>query len=180
MFPVVEHARGRDGVFRLLFACKEIAIQIRRKQQRLCLLQCGVFLPQARVELIDRVKRHGRDARARKQRLLRHDGMNRRHPRFRSVAIAARVTQQRAVVIEQAKVHTPRVDAEAIRLPSLVLELEKRFLQVSIEPQRVPVIQPVLLDHGVVKPVHLRQRHARSIERAQHRPPVGCTQVECE
>ena len=176
---VIEHGGRRHGVFRLLFARQEVAQKIGHEQKRLRRLQCRVVLQLAAVELIDGVEIHGRDARAGKERRKINGLPDGLHIRIDRVSIRTGIGEQVAVLVEQAVVHAPSVDADAVKLPNVrVFERQKALLQLVVEIRQIPVEHAVHLNIVVFKPVQLAHRDLLAIELAENGTPVACTEIK--
>ena len=176
---VIEHGGRCLGVFRLLFARQEVAQKIGHEQKRLRVCKRRVVLQLAAVELIDGVEIHGRDARAGKERRKINGLPDGLHIRIDRVSIRTGIGEQVAVLVEQAVVHAPSVDADAVKLPNVrVFERQKPLLQLAIQIRQIPVEHAVHLDIVVLKPVQLAHRDLLAIELAENGTPVACTEIK--
>ena len=158
---------------------QEVAQKIGHEQKRLRCRQRRVVLLLSAVELIDGVEVHGRDARAGKERReidRLPDGL---HIRVDRVSIRTGIGEQVAVLVEQAVVHAPSVDADAVKLPNVrVFERQKAMLQLAIQIRQIPVEHAVHLDIVVFKPVQLAHRDLLAVELAENGAPVACTEIK--
>ena len=176
---VIEHGGRRLGVFRLLFARQEVAQKIGHKQQRFRVCKRRVVLQLAAVELIDGVEVHRRDARAGKERRKINGLPDGLHIRIDRVSVRTGIGEQVAVLVEQAVVHAPSVDADAVKLPNVrVFERQKALLQLAIQIRQIPVEHTVHFDIVVFKPVQLAHRDLLAIELAENGAPVACTEIK--
>ena len=176
---VIEHGGRRLGVFRLLFARQEVAQKIGHEQQRFRVCKRRVVLQLAAVELIDGVEVHGRDARAGKERRKINGLPDGLHIRIDRVSIRTGIGEQVAVLVEQAVVHAPSVDADAVKLLNVrVFERQKSLLELVVEIRQIPVEHTVHFDIVVLKPVQLAHGQLFAVELAENGAPVACTEVE--
>ena len=84
-----------------------------------------------------------------------------------------------AVLVEQAVVHAPSVDADAVKLPNVrVFERQKPLLELVVEIRQIPVEYAVHLDIVVFKPVQLTHRDLLAVELAENGTPVACTEIK--
>ena len=176
---VIEHGGRRLGVFRLLFSRQEVAQQIRHEQKRLRRLQRRVALLLSAVELIDGVEVHRRNASTGKERRKINGLPDGLHIRIDRVSIRTGIGEQVAVLVEQAVVHAPSVDADAVQLSNVrVFERQKALLQLAIQIRQIPVEHTVHFDIVVFKPVQLAHRDLLAIELAENGTPVACTEIK--
>ena len=176
---VIEHGGRRLGVFRLLFSRQEVAQQIRHEQKRLRRLQRRVALLLSAVELIDGVEVHRRNAGTGKERRKINGLPDGLHIRIDRVSIRTGIGEQVAVLVEQAVVHAPSVDADAVQFPDVrVFERQKALLQLAIQIRQIPVEHTVHFDIVVFKPVQLAHRDLLAIELAENGTPVACTEIK--
>ena len=83
------------------------------------------------------------------------------------------------VLVEQAVVHAPSVDADAVQLSNVrVFERQKALLQLAIQIRQIPVEHAVHLDVVVLKPVQLAHRDLLAVELAENGTPVACTEIK--
>ena len=83
------------------------------------------------------------------------------------------------VLVEQAVVHAPSVDADAVQFPDVrVFEGQKALLQLVIQIRQIPVENAVHFDIVVFKPVQLAHRDLLAIELAENGTPVACTEIK--
>ena len=84
-----------------------------------------------------------------------------------------------AVLVEQAVVHAPSVDADAVQLSNVrVFERQKPLLELVVEIRQIPVEYAVHLDIVVFKPVQLTHRDLLAVELAENGAPVACTEIK--
>ena len=119
--PHVQHlAGGGNGGFADLRAAQGVSKQIRHKEQPPCLLQqLRLALPQ-RQQLEQRVDGHDLVAGGGIQLRFRQNPPGQLHHALgTAVPVVDRVAQQVAPFVQQAKVHTPGIKADALKLPRL-------------------------------------------------------------
>ena len=176
---VIEHGCRRLGVFRLLFARQEVAQQIGHEQQRFRVCKRRVVLQLSAVELIDGVEVHRRNAGTGKERRKINGLPDGLHIRIDRVSIRTGIGEQVAVLVEQAVVHAPSVDADAVKLPNVrVFERQKPLLELVVEIRQIPVEHAVYLDVVVLKPVQLAHRDLLAVELAENGTSVARAEVE--
>ena len=84
-----------------------------------------------------------------------------------------------AVLVEQAVVHAPSVNADAVQLSNVrVFERQKALLQLAVQIRQIPVEHAVHLDIVVLKPVQLTHRDLLAVELAENGAPVACTEIK--
>ena len=176
---VIEHGGRCLGVFRLLFSRQEVAQKIGHEQQCFRVCKRRVVLQLAAVELIDGVEVHRRNAGTGKERRKINGLPDGLHIRIDRVSIRTGIGEQVAVLVEQAVVHAPSVDADAVQLSNVrVFERQKALLQLAIQIRQIPVEHAVHLDVVVLKPVQLAHRDLLAVELAENGTPVACTEIK--
>ena len=176
---IVEH-RGRDlGILGLLFAGQEIAKKIRQEQHRLRIFQRHVALAFTAVELIDGVEVLVGDAGARKERREIDDLPGLLKILVHCAAIGARIAKQMAVAVEQAVVHAPGVDADAVEITDVfLLEGKQAKLELIVEIRQIPIEYAVHLDVVVFEAVQLLHGDLAVFQPAEDRAAIAGAKVK--
>ena len=176
---IVEH-RGRDlGILGLLFAGQEIAKKIRQEQHRLRIFQRHVALAFTAVELIDGVEVLVGDAGARKERREIDDLPGLLKILVHCAAIGARIAKQMAVAVEQAVVHAPGVDADAVEITDIfLLEGKQAKLELIVEIRQIPIEYAVHLDVVIFEAVQLAHFEPVAVELAEDRAAIAGAKVK--
>ena len=176
---VIEHGGRRVGVFRLRFARQEEAQQVGQHQQCLRCVQCGVVLPLAAVKLVDGVEIHGRNARAGKERREIDRLPDLRHILVDRIAVRPGIGQQLTVLVKQAVINAPGIDADAVEFADIcILKRKQTLLELVVEIRQIPIEHAVHLDVVVFKPVQLAHRDLLAVELAENGTPVACTEIK--
>ena len=101
------------------------------------------------------------------------------HVLVHRVAVGAGIGEQVTVFVEQAVVHAPRVDAEAVQLADICLtERKQTELQLIVEIRKIPIEYAVHLNVVVLKPVQLAHCQLLAVKLAEYRSPVARAQVK--
>ena len=90
----------------------------------------------------------------------------------------ARAIDQQAIGAEQAKIHAPGIDADAIERPLLARSHVDAVLDLMPEPQRIPVKRAGHAHRGVGEAVQFRDREFAGGKAAEHGAPALCAQVK--
>ena len=164
---VIEHGGRCVGVFRLCFTRQEEAQQVGQHQQCLRCVQCGVVLPLAAVKLVDGVEIHGCDARAGEKRLKIDDFPRLFHICVNRVAVRTRIGQQLTVLVKQAVINAPGIDADAVEFADIcILKRKQTLLQLVVEIRQIPVEHAVHLNVIVFKPMQFAHGDCLAVELA--------------
>ena len=85
-----------------------------------------------------------------------------------------RIFQQVALFVQQAEVHTPGIEGDAVESPRLL----DAQADIGHQVGKVPAEMPVLLPGLVLKTVYLFIGKAAVLVLAQDGPAAGCTEVK--
>ena len=178
---IVEH-RGRDlSVLGLFFAGQEIAKKIRQEQHRLRIFQRHVALALTAVELIDGVEVLVGDAGARKERREIDDLPGLLKILVHCAAIGARIAKQMAVAVEQAVVHAPGVDADAVEITDIfLLEGKQAKLELIVEIRQIPIEYAVHLNVVIFEAVQLLHGDLAVFQLSEDRAAIAGAKVKGE
>ena len=174
-------AGGRDGVLHALLSRQKIGQQVGHEQHRVGHFQRGVAGLLHGVELEEGVELVEGDARQAEQ-LLPGDDLADLvgHALGARVAIVHRQAQQISVLVQQAEVHAPGVDADARDLHVHAGQLQKRLLHLIHQSGQIPD-EPAAEHHGVVgEAMDLLNLHLPVFEGTQHGAAAGRAEVEAQ
>lgn len=177
---VHELGGGGDRIFRRLPARQQVAEEVGHEQRAAgALEQLGALLREG-IELEDRVELHELVAGRPVELVAADDPADLLdHPGGAGVAVVDGVLHQVAVPVEQAEIHPPGVDADALEIAQR-LRLGDALLDLVKEREHVPVEGPAHRDGVVVEAVNLGERNALPIEFPEHGTAARRAEIKCQ
>ena len=178
---IEHHGGGGMSVFRAHLAGQEIAQQVRQQQQLIGNLQGHIAFPDPGMELVDGVEGHGADAGAAVQGGEIHHRVGGGHILVGGTTIRPGISQQMTVLVQQAVVHTPGVDAHAVQITDAqALEGQQALLHLAEQIGQIPIEHAVHFDIVVFKAVQLLHHDLIAVKGTQNGAAIAGAQIKCQ